>query len=293
VARGGHGTILEDLDVDLVLAVGESQSAFRLTTYVNELDARTRAFDGYLVHARGGSAAPLVDGADLATSLTGAAVPFASELRVPVLCVQAETDLINLNYQVARQDDHEQLVIWELAGCSHADVYTFAAGFMDDGRQPIEDLARAWRPTRELFGSTLDELVNAGPQHYLVQAAMRALESWARDGVRPPASPRLELDGTTGFVTDDDGIALGGIRTPHVDVPVARLSGIGNGGAPMAFLTGSTIPFPKDDLVARYGSADAFEARFRASADDGVAAGFLLAEDVDEMVAIAVANLDL
>ena len=35
---------------------------------------------------------------------------------------------------------------------SHADVYTFAAGFADDGLQPIEQLARSWRPSAELFG---------------------------------------------------------------------------------------------------------------------------------------------
>ena len=38
LARTGTGTILEGLPVERVLGVGESQSAFRLTTYVNEVD---------------------------------------------------------------------------------------------------------------------------------------------------------------------------------------------------------------------------------------------------------------
>ena len=37
-ARKGEGTILEGLPIERILAIGDSQSAFRLTTYVNEFD---------------------------------------------------------------------------------------------------------------------------------------------------------------------------------------------------------------------------------------------------------------
>ena len=56
-ARAATGTILEGLAVERVIAVGESQSAFRLTTYANDIDPVDRSFDGYLVHARGGAGA--------------------------------------------------------------------------------------------------------------------------------------------------------------------------------------------------------------------------------------------
>ncbi len=36
-------------------AVGESQSAFALTTYVDGVQPLTKAFDGFLVHSRGGA----------------------------------------------------------------------------------------------------------------------------------------------------------------------------------------------------------------------------------------------
>ena len=41
------------------IAIGESQSAFRLTTYVNVVDPVTPVYDGFFVHARGGSGSPL------------------------------------------------------------------------------------------------------------------------------------------------------------------------------------------------------------------------------------------
>jgi hypothetical protein len=292
VARHGAGTILADLPVERVLAVGESQSALRLTTYVNDIDPLAKAYDGFLVHARLGAGAPLDDEVDPSRMREGHPVLFRDDLRVPVLCVQAETDLITLGYRDARQDDAERLVVWEIAGASHADVYTFVAGFADDGRQPVADLARGWLPTHEVVGMRLDLPVNAGPQHYVMQAAARSLVAWVRDGIRPPASPDLQLEGM-GFATDDDGNALGGIRTPHVDVPVATLSGLGNSGAPMAFLTGSTVPFERDELVRRYGTRAGYVERFRASAEATVAAGFFLDDDLDEIVAIAELNVDL
>jgi hypothetical protein len=294
LARTGAGTILDGLPIQRVLAIGESQSAFRLTTFVNQIDDLLPVFDGYLVHARGGAASELHDGQDPRRIREGAPAPFREDLRAPVLCVEAETDLISLGYRDARQDDGEHLVIWEIAGTSHADVYTFSVGFADDGLQPIEQLARAWQPPQDLFGQRLDHPVNAGPQHWVVDAAVRALDRWVRDGdaARPPAAPRLQLAGE-GFALDALGNALGGIRTPHVDVPTAVLSGLGNGGADIAFLTGTTVPFERDRLVELYGTKAAYAERFRQSAEATVAAGFFVPEDLEELVAIGEHNVDL
>lgn len=292
LARHGRGTSLEDLPVARVLGVGESQSAFRLSTYVDRIDPLAAVYDGFLVHARGGPTAPLEDDGDPTRLREGPAVPFADDLRVPVLCVESETDLLTLGYHRARRTDHDHLVVWEVAGTSHADVYTVVVGFLDDGRAPLETLAEQWRPVDEVLGQRFDAPINNGPQHYVLQAAVRRLVEWVDGGARPLAAEPLELDGD-GFALDDAGNARGGVRTPHVDVPTARLSGVGNGGPPVAFLTGTAHPFPPDELRARYGSRDAFLDRFRAAADSAVAAGFLLADDLDEVVAITAATLDL
>ena len=113
-----------------------------------------------------------------------------------------------------------------------------------------------------------------------------------RDGTRPPAA-RACCSPATGSPRDELGNALGGIRTPHVDVPVAVLSGLGNGGSPIAFLAGTTIPFPPEQLVDLYGTREAFVERFRESAEATVAAGFFLRDDLEEIVAVAAANVDL
>ena len=59
VKDAGHSSIVRELVAEHVVAVGESQSAMFLTTYVNAVDPLAEAYDGFLVHSRFASAAPL------------------------------------------------------------------------------------------------------------------------------------------------------------------------------------------------------------------------------------------
>jgi hypothetical protein len=94
-------------------------------------------------------------------------------------------------------------------------------------------------------------------------------------------------------VTDSHGNVLGGIRTPHVDVPVATLSGLGNSGHPISFLAGSTKPFDADMLGLLYHSKEEYLERFTAATEAAVTAGFVLPDDADEIDAIAAINSPL
>jgi Alpha/beta hydrolase domain len=285
-------TILGGLRIDRVIATGDSQSGFRLTRYVNEIDPLTRVHDGFMIHARGCAAAPLDDDQDPRATIFGEPVLFRDDLRVPVMCVESETDLINLRYLEARQDDSENLTVWEMAGTSHADVYTFIVGMRDDGRSTTDELAKLWAPPSEIFGLRLDYPVNAGPQHYIRNAAVRSLERWISAGVRPPESERLAMsDGA--FVADANGNVKGGIRTPHVDVPRSVLTGLGNSGSPISFLCGRTLPLEPARLEELHKSKEDYLERFAASTDQAVGSGFMLEDDAAEINGIAAANTDL
>ena len=196
---------------------------------------------------------------------------------------------MTLGYLEARQDDHESLVSWEMAGTAHADMYTFVVGPVDSGRLTLEKLAAAWVPVSEVYGMALDRPVNAGPQHYVMNAAVAQLDGWVADGSRPAASPRLAVrDGS--FVSDEHGNVQGGIRTPQVDVPSAVLSGMGNSGHPVARLCGSTTAFDGATLKALYRSQDDYIDRFTAATEAAVASGFVLADDGAEIIAVAARN---
>jgi hypothetical protein len=74
-------------------------------------------------------------------------------------------------------------------------------------------------------------------------------------------------------------------------VPVAALSGLTPDGASgIGVLLGATRPFGADELARRYpGGRSDYATAFRAATTRAVAAGFLLSEDAEEIVAVATA----
>jgi hypothetical protein len=298
---------LQGLTAQRLIAVGESQSAACLVTYVNAIDPHTQVFDGYFVHGRP-AAGLSIEGVFIRSARPEPGPPASTETllstgerirddaRVPVLVLQSETDVILLGGQKARQPDSDRFRLWEIAGAAHADTYTVSAGRHDDGSLSGERFAELLRPTTNLMIGQTETPVNAGPQqHYVVQAALDHLVRWVLEGVAPPTAPRLEVDETEAdFHKDAQGNVLGGIRTPWVDVPVATLSGLGQSGESFAFLFGRTVPFDEATLSDLYpgGKADYLE-RFERSLDATIEAGFIRAEDRAEILSIAAASYPL
>jgi hypothetical protein len=300
------GRLLGGLAPRRVLAIGESQSAVFLVTYVNAVDAEARVFDGFLLHGRGGRGAslegsmgasrPLAEVAEAVSSgrggglLPGAPERTRSDVRVPVLTLQSETDVFGLGSVAARQPDSDRFRLWEIAGAAHADTYLLVASAADDGSLAPDALAKLLAPTDAVFGMKMKLPINAGPQqHYVLQAGLAHLDRWAGGGPPPPGAPRLEVGGgESPLALDELGIAKGGLRTPWVDAPTAVLSGFGQSGTEFAFLFGTTRPFDAATLARLYpGGRSDFLARFRNATEEAVARGFLLDSDAPEIRALA------
>lgn len=269
------GPALGDVEPEVVLAAGESQSAIALTTYYNGVQPLTLAFDGFLVHSRAFAALPLVapgEYADLAGSVTSDpdAVLLRPDLDAPVLELQAEGDVTGvLNSLAARQPDTERFRLWEVAGTAHADVTLLGS-----------------------VAATLDcgAPINDGPMHLVAKAALRSLEDWVRTGEAPPEAPRLEIaeGAVPALARDADGIALGGIRTPPVEVPVDVISGVpGPSEDLICLLMGSTTPLPDERLAELYPSARDYLGEYERAADATIDAGFVLAADRDDLLGFA------
>ena len=299
VGRAVHAGAVDGLAPQFVLAAGESQSATFLTTYVNDVDAEVAVFDGFLIHSRFGSAAPL-DGTSLldeSGTFHSVPVPFRPDLRVPVLTVITETDLVGarlLGYRHARVPDADHLRVWEIPGSAHADNYTIRVGFIDNGAAPLDQIVAAYTPTNDLLGQQLPHFINFGPQHhYVLQAAVAQLHDWVRTGQPAPSAPPIDLTGgdDAEIVLDANGIATGGLRTPWVDVPTARTSGASSDDNVLLAIFGSGEPFDAETLTTLYpgGRAEYLE-RFAAALDTAIAAGFVLAADRAEIVELAAAS---
>lgn len=264
---------LDGLEVEHLIAAGESQSAMALVTYVNGFHPDAQVYDGFFVHSRGANGLPVPapgENADIAGSLGAPPTVLRTDHDAEMLVLQAENDVIGALRGIgARQPDSDTVRLWEVAGTAHADRRLMGADTADaiDCGAPIND----------------------GPLHVVAKAALRHLVTWVQGGDAPPEAPRLEVtEDQSAIVRDEDGIALGGIRTPPVDAPVQVLSGE-QGPKPeiICILSGSTLPMPPERIAELYRSVDDYEQQYAAAVDEAVAAGFVLEDDREAIQAYA------
>jgi len=283
-----------------VIAIGESQSAGFLVSYVNAVDPIERCFDAFLIHGRPGVAAGLDGGymraprdGELSNvrAVAGAGHRIREDVRVPVLTLQSETDVVSLGGGRARQPDFDRFRLWEVAGAAHFDTYGLVATHIDWEGAAVEELALHMAPTDKPLGIPTKVPMNSGPQqHYVLNAALKHLERWVRERTPPPEAPRLETSDSTAteLMRDELGIARGGIRTPWVDAPSAVLSGDAPGGDGFTFLFGKTVVLDRGTLGRLYpGGPEEHFRRFEAATLNSVASGFLLESDAVEIRALA------
>ncbi|WP_371778140.1 alpha/beta hydrolase domain-containing protein [Streptosporangium subroseum] len=264
----GPGSPLRGLRARHLIADGESQSAGRMTTYVNAVAPSAKVYDGYLIHSNGAT------GAVLSGTLRPPTPTFLrTDLSRPVLNFETETDV--LGHLSARQPDDRFHRLWEAAGTAHVDndILVFM-GYQSHRQTPqsIDPVCTAQR--------------NTASQSYLFDTAYAALRSWVVSGKLPPTAPRMQINAEgTDVARDSFGNGLGGIRLPQLEVPTATLTGVGNTAADAnpisAFcrLFGTTVPFDAATLAKLYPTHNAYVRAFTAATRKLAAQGFLLPDD--------------
>jgi len=254
--------------VKQLIADGESQSAFRMVTYVNAIQPLTRMFDGFFVHSRFATGAPITEGGS-----SGIPSPtfMRTDGKAPILVLESETDVPR--HLPARQPDSARYRLWEVAGTAHFD---------EDGLNaltgiPVEAMAKT-----PPLGCA--QRINSAPQRYVVDTAMHDLARWTSGGRPPPRAPRINVaPGPPPTIERDEfGNALGGIRLPQLEAPTATLSGEPGGGPGFCSLFGYTAAFDAARLSSLYPTQGDYVAKFGKAADRAVQQGFLLAPDAKE-----------
>jgi hypothetical protein len=281
------GTVspLGNLQAKHFIAAGESQSAYYMMTYVNAFAPLHALFDGYFIHSRFNSSAGLQGTFLHPTPATPAVVRVREDLGTPVLMLQTESDLFILGSYPSNQEDSTNFRLWEIAGTAHADLYTFLDNRFDTGTNPdIAAVVEVLAPVPGIIECTLP--VNAGPQHFVANAAVHALNAWIVDGTAPANADRLEVAGEpAAFVLDDLGNVKGGVRTPYVDAPLAQLSGEGQSEITAVqdycAYSGITKLFDAATLGSLYADNAAYIQAVNKATEDAVTKGFLLRADAD------------
>jgi hypothetical protein len=224
--KADSATLLGGLTPKEEIGMGDSQSAFRVDTYVNAFQPVTHAFNGFIAVGRAVTAAPLGNGL-IATA------PFPADIRTsntaPFIQLNTQGDIVELDAAAARQADNTDLRTWELPGASHIDAHEAGYEVETIAREqptlaipacilgtPIEDTGTPLDGVNQVNNTSLFEVENA---------AMMDMQKWLLDGVAAPKEPSQISTiplyfGLYDLVNSNRyGVGNGGIRMPEAEVP--------------------------------------------------------------------------
>lgn len=238
------------LPVDLVLAIGASQSASRLVNYYNAIHPLHAVVDAFYLLVGGGGT--------------------RTDLDTKVFRILSETDVPWGVF--SRRPDTDNYIGWEVAGTSHSG-YSSRLYHL-----PIWERDGIIPTTIECNNTPFSRM----PIGYVLNAAYDHLDRWVKEGITPPSAPYVEVVGWS-IVRDSLGLALGGIRLPQIEVPTALNSG-SNSGPGFCFLYGSYEAFDDETLDALYRNHGDYVSAFRHSVNENLKAGYIVTEDAQEMM---------
>jgi hypothetical protein len=271
---GGEQSPLGDLRAEHLYLGGYSQSGLDTATFAMAFHDTTKQrngspiFDGYLPAAHAAMRTPLQTGSILITDFDEGAM---EPVDVPMIDIETQHDVQGWTREVVpglfytspggasvrapdRNTPTEKYRLFEITGASHS-----SGGTADCGGTP----------------STF-------PGPTFVRAAAAALFDWAEKGDAPKKAPRIEM-ATIDVVStpkfDEHGNAIGGVRSPFVDVPLVSYQVQAGGiGLACTFL-GNETPLTPDVLADRYDDADSYMKQFTKRLDATIKAGYLLELD--------------
>src|SRR5580658_6607189 len=260
--RGDVEDVLGGLKVDRVVVSGASQSAARVATVHNAVHP-AGLIDAYHLPVYFGSGT-VVDSTAGESAFPGVSsnwrmrmLPHGThglrgDLSVPVFILNSESE--GQVFTTNQQPDSDVLVVWENAGASHI------GSTSGDNRYGL--------PETRCKGSF-------APAQ---RSVWHHLRGWLEQGTVAPSQPRFERAADGRLARDEHGNAVGGIRWPHVAVPLGTY-----GAEPPTDghpdLMGSTTPFDKDKVRQLYGTAEQYQKLFADAVEALVAAGVVLPED--------------
>ncbi len=279
--EGGEASPLGDALAEHVYLAGYSQSGLDTATFLGAIGGATLmedgspVYDGYLPAARSASLTPLRSGTDFVPTLVYEPMGSAA---VPVVDLETQSDVQGFSAPVL------------------GTTYTSPGGaeVRKDDSDEAGDLYRLYEvagmPHGSGGGTGCDGPPSNFPNLYFVRAALEQLFAWAETGEPAPEAERLELAAHDGVVwtvaVDDVGNAVGGVRSPFVDVPLVRYVAQSDPGA-LCKLRGNEFPLDAATLAGLYDTPEDYLEQFTASLDETIEAGFLREADRDELLDLA------
>ena len=261
IKNPGSVDMLGGLKPRHTFAIGESQSASRLSTYVNSVNPLAKLYDGFIL-------------------LSSLNQKIRTALNVPVWKISTEFD-VNTGEANARQPDSDMFRSWEIAGTSHVDHH------LRQSREPLE-LRDIGTSSEAAFAPTcgVPTVGTRVPVQYILASALELLAKWVEKKTPPPAAPPLTTTANGNQIVmsrDANGLALGGIRLSDVAVPTALNNGTNTGPGSCA-RWGYYKPFDIATLNRLYPTHAGYVSAVEKVTNENLRAGFILKADAERTI---------
>ena len=285
------GDILGGLKPKFVYLSGQSQSGFYLNTYITLFDHLLKnsnkgkpLFDGYMNLVGPGTTNVHSGGPQPSVTY--------SETSVPYIVIMSEFEHMFANlpiYEYERKRDSSttknKFRFYEVAGTPHTDPTLDVIPFSDE----IKLGNGKGRPPKEYDPGHYESDLNL--QIY-VNAAQENMHKWVTEGIPAPSADDKWIDFNESIVdgktiyttkTDEHGNALGGIRAPQIEYPIATYYPSRNG---LPFETnGSMVFFTADKIANLYSNYEKdYKKPFLEQAKKLLDEGYILQEGYDKLV---------
>ena len=253
--------LLHGLHPQQVIAIGESQSASKLSVYINSVGPLAPVYDGFLL-------------------LSPLGARFRPDLTAPVFKISTEYDVQEADAAV-RQPDGPKYRAWEVAAASHVDQHLRAS------REPLELRDFGTSGEAQVAPTCANPAIGTRvATSDVLAAAYDHLTRWIANGQAPPSAPRIEVTaiekpaGRSGrsaaiIARDKEGLAEGGIRLSEVAVPTGINVGT-NKGPGSCVRWGSYTPFDVAKLAELYPSHADYVAKVKKATENNLQHGFIL-----------------
>lgn len=259
--NAGDTSPLPGLTVKHVIALGESQSAQRLTWYYNAIQPLYKFFDGFVY------------------------LDYASQLRPDVAtpAISVTTEATAGRSPVTTTSQYTRA--WAVPGASHASLY--AVKYVDDMLVRDKSFPGANGPMSftELMGQQkcrLSPLFSTVDTGLVLNAALEATRQWIRTGKAAAPTLTIRRNASGAVERDADGKAQGGVRLSQFTAPTAFLSP--NGDQVGCVLSGHHRDYTKAELKQRYGTHRAYVSQVRSAMKQVVKKGYVLPSDAEATI---------
>ncbi|MDD3413776.1 MAG: alpha/beta hydrolase domain-containing protein [Lachnospiraceae bacterium] len=286
--KGGNENCLGGYQVKYVYLSGQSQSGAYLNTYISYFDSilnsrnNERLCDGYFN----------VVGALVQRSLCqqNEVGPLKLLLRhmhpstSPYICLSSEADLslfsmfvpngnlLDIKIENVNLDDNK-CRYYEISGTPHTDIICPILS-------SIEEIEKTGTQLPNLSTNLLEH-INDIPVEYYICGLLEKLHLWAKNGEAPEIFEPLYRENGK-IKRDKAGNALGGLRTPFVDVPIATY--VASNPEDPEGICGKMKYFTLQEVEKRYGSVDEYLQLFAKETHQQIEDGWISQTDGMKMI---------